>query len=113
MPGVDMNALLSILKTYALYNPEIEYSQGMNYVAGFLLEVFKSEEVAFKALQQVAARSKMDQLFNTDLPRLKLFFLQLDRLLCIVDADLSNHFSNEGITSSYFAAAWFITLFTN
>ena len=30
-----------------------------------------------------------------------------------MDPDLANHFSNEGITSSYFAAAWFITLFTN
>jgi hypothetical protein len=51
MPGLDIQALLSILKTYALYNPEIEYSQGMNYMAGFLLQVFKNEEVAFKALQ--------------------------------------------------------------
>lgn len=25
MPGIDMNVLLSILKTYAYYNPEIEY----------------------------------------------------------------------------------------
>lgn len=25
MPGVDMKVLLSILKTYAFYNPEIEY----------------------------------------------------------------------------------------
>jgi len=25
MPGIDTNGLLSILKTYAYYNPEIEY----------------------------------------------------------------------------------------
>lgn len=50
MVGLDMQALLNILKTYALYNPELEYSQGMNYVAGFLLSVFKDEELAFKAL---------------------------------------------------------------
>jgi Rab-GTPase-TBC domain len=55
----------------------------------------------------------MAELFNPDLPRLKLFFLQLDRMLCLVDADLYNHFNNEGITSSYFASAWFITLYTN
>ncbi len=55
----------------------------------------------------------MGQLFNQDLPRLKLYFLQVDRLLCIVDPDLANHFSNEAITANFFAAAWFITLFTN
>jgi hypothetical protein len=37
MPDLDMQQLTNILKTYAYYNPEIEYCQGMNYVAGFLL----------------------------------------------------------------------------
>jgi hypothetical protein len=37
MPSVKISELLSLLKTYAYYNPEIEYCQGMNYVAGFLL----------------------------------------------------------------------------
>lgn len=55
----------------------------------------------------------MAELFNPDIPRLKLFFLQLDRMLCFVDSELYNHFNSEGITSSYFASAWFITLFTN
>jgi hypothetical protein len=50
MPGVDPKVLISVLRTYALFNPEIEYCQGMNYVAGFLLMVFKDEEMAFKAL---------------------------------------------------------------
>ena len=54
MPDLDMEALTSVLKTYAYYNPEIEYCQGMNYVAGFLLSVFKSEEVAFSALKSIA-----------------------------------------------------------
>lgn len=113
MPGVDKNVLLAILKTYAFYNPEIEYCQGMNYVAGFLLQVFKDEELAFKALQSLAAKQNMASLFNSDLPRLKLYFLQLDRLLAIVDIDLYNHFSDENLSSSYYSSAWFITLFTN
>ena len=50
MPGVDAQVLTNILKTYALFNKEIEYCQGMNFIAGFLLMVFKEEETAFKAL---------------------------------------------------------------
>ena len=44
---------------------------------------------------------------------LKLLFLKLDRMLAIVDNDLNIHFSDEGITSNFYASAWFITLFTN
>jgi len=46
----DPVILTNILKTYAFFNPEIEYCQGMNFVAGYLYLVFKDEEVAFKAL---------------------------------------------------------------
>ena len=55
----------------------------------------------------------MAELFNSDIPRLKLFFLQLDRMLCMVDVELYKHFTNEDVTASYFASAWFITIFTN
>lgn len=52
-------------------------------------------------------------LFNSDLPMLKLFFYQLDRLVSIFEPDLHSHFKDEMINSSYFASAWFITIFTN
>lgn len=41
---VDPVVLTNILKTYAYFNPEIEYCQGMNFVAGFLYLVFRDEE---------------------------------------------------------------------
>ena len=50
MPGVDPQVLTDILKTYAYYNKEIEYCQGMNFIAGFLLMVLKDEQTAFKAM---------------------------------------------------------------
>ena len=37
----------------------------------------------------------------------------MDRLLNIVDADLNNHFREEDLSSTLFASAWFITIFTN
>jgi hypothetical protein len=40
MPGVQPQVLLSVLRTFALYNPTVEYCQGMNYIAGLLLMVF-------------------------------------------------------------------------
>lgn len=47
----------------------------MNYIAGFLLSFYKDEEVAFKVLESLAESFKMAELFNPDIPRLKLYFL--------------------------------------
>jgi len=108
-----MTVLLNILKTYAFYNPEIEYCQGMNFVCGFLLQVYKDEEKAFKALQGLGKKQNMSELFNKDLPMLKLYFLQMDRMLGLVDSDLFEHFDLLQISASFYSSSWFITLFTS
>lgn len=113
MQGVDSQELTAVLKTYAFFNQEIEYCQGMNFICGFLLMVFHSEELAFKALTELVERFEMAAFFNSDLPKLKLFFYQLDRLVSIIEPDLHSHFKDEMINASYFASAWFITIFTN
>lgn len=64
MPGVAPKVLLSVLRTYALYNPEIEYCQGMNYIAGLLLMVYKDPEVAFRCLITIVERFGIADLFN-------------------------------------------------
>lgn len=55
----------------------------------------------------------MAELFNPELPRLKLFFYQLDRLLSIHLPLLHTHFKDEMVNSSYYSSPWFITIFTN
>jgi len=74
MEGIDPAVLTFILKTYAFFNPEIEYCQGMNFVAGFLLLYFKDEESSFTALNEIIDRFDMAQLFNQELPKLRIFF---------------------------------------
>ena len=75
--------------------------------------VFNNTEVAFKALVVIVRRFGIADLFNKQLPKIKMFFFQMDRLLNIVDADLNNHFREENLSSTLFASAWFITIFTN
>jgi hypothetical protein len=53
MPGIDPTSLSNILKAYALFNPEIEYCQGMNFIAGFLMMIYKDEEKTFMALNSL------------------------------------------------------------
>ena len=40
MKGVTGDNLRRILTTYAVINPELDYCQGMNFIAGFLYLIF-------------------------------------------------------------------------
>ena len=113
MPGINPQTLLSILRAYALYNPEMEYCQGLNYVAGLMLMLFDDEEVAFRALITIVERYELVNLFNRELPKLKMHFYTMDRLIGVADTELHSHLKEEGISTTLFASAWFITIFTN
>ena len=83
-------------------------------MAGFLyLSMGKSESLAFAVMSEVIERYSMMNMFNTELPMLKLMFYQLDRLISIHLPDLHAHFKDERINSSYFSSPFFITIFTS
>lgn len=107
--------LNNILKAYAIVNQQaLDYCQGMNFIAGFLFLAFgQSESLAFAVLKAIITKFKMHELFNTELPMLKLNFYQLDRLIAILLPDLHMHFKDETINSSYYSSPYFITLFTS
>ena len=85
----------------------------MNFVAGFLFLVFRDEEVTFKTLMKLADQYDMLNLYKKELPKLKMFFYQLDRLIAVSLPQLHEHLKDEQINAGIFASAWFITQFTN
>lgn len=90
--GVSDVNLRKILFTYAVVNPELDYCQGMNFIAGFLYLFLKEEALAFAVMRQVINIFELSTLFNTELPMLKLNFYRLDRLISIILPDLHSHF---------------------
>lgn len=92
MKGVTGENLRQILTTYAVVNPDLDYCQGMNFIAGFLFLFLQDEALSFAVMREVIKKFKMDRLFNTELPMLKLNFYQLDRLISILLPDLHAHF---------------------
>lgn len=90
---ISQDTLKKILKSYAYINKELNYCQGMNFIAGFLyLAMDKQEALAFAVMREIIERQTMTHLFNDELPMLKLMFYQLDRLISINLPDLHNHF---------------------
>ena len=112
MQGIDDENLRKVLFSYAMVNPELDYCQGMNFIAGFLYLYFKDEALAFAIMRQVINFFELSTLFNTELPMLKLNFYRLDRLISILLPDLHGHLKEEAVNSSYFSSSYFITLFT-
>lgn len=64
----------------------------MNYIVGFLIALYKDEEAAFRLLHAIVEKYSMHELFNPEIPSLKLFFLQQDRMLLLTDSELCEHF---------------------
>ena len=110
--GIEDQNLRNILYTYAVINPELDYCQGMNFIAGFLYLFAKEEYLAFAIMRQVINIFELSTLFKTELPMLKLNFYRLDRLISILLPDLHSHLKEETVNSSYFSSPYFITLFT-
>ena len=48
-----------ILKTYAIINPNLDYCQGMNFIAGFLFLLFGNEALAFAVMREIIAKYRM------------------------------------------------------
>jgi hypothetical protein len=135
MEGMTHDNVRNILKAYALANPRVNYSQGMNFVAGFLYLALRPDEVinrkeslspeemkmasvqaeslSFCVMGRVIARYQMVNLFNDEVPMLKLMFYQMDRLISIKLPDLHDHFKDESISASLFSSSFFITVFTS
>ena len=99
--------------------PGIKYSQGMNYVGAFILNMIISikeendEEEAFYLLLGLFTSTKYGDLFKNNLELLKKFYFIFERLISIFIPELYVFFMNNRINISCFITSWYITLFTN
>ena len=110
---LNREKITNILKGIAYKRPGINYCQGMNYIAAFLLTLIGDEEDSFFIYLSLLMSTEYGQLFPNDLDKLKKIFYVFDRLLNILMPELYFYLKNNNITVSYFVSPWFITLFTN
>ena len=111
---LDMHQpLKNILKTYAFYNPDVSYCQGMNFIAGTLLLLFNDENLSFKCLIGLVKKFNMDPMFGEGLPKLRCMIYQLDQLIEIQVPQVQKFFKSEGISAGLFSSSWFLTLFSS
>jgi hypothetical protein len=109
--GVGQESLYKISKAYSLYDEEVNYCQGLSFLAAALL-LHMPEEQAFCVLVKIMFDYGLRDLFKLGFDALHLRFYQLERLLQDYCHEVATHFSAIGIESHMFASQWFLTLFT-
>ena len=97
--------LKNILKTYAFYNPEVSYCQGMNFIAGTLYLLFDDESLSFRCLIGLVKKFDMDPIFAIGLPKLRTMLYQLDQLIEIKLPQVQKFFKAEGISAGLFSSS--------
>ena len=104
----------NILKSISKINNKLNYCQGMNYIAAFLLNITNNnEEESFYLFLSMIIHTDYGKLFEKDLEKLKKYFYVFERIVCIYLPELYIHFKEMNIDVSYFLSPWLITLFTD
>eukprot|EP01016_Furgasonia_blochmanni_P046099 TRINITY_DN658_c0_g1_i5.p1 TRINITY_DN658_c0_g1~~TRINITY_DN658_c0_g1_i5.p1 ORF type:complete len:912 (-),score=280.66 TRINITY_DN658_c0_g1_i5:62-2797(-) len=110
--NINSMILQGLLRTFAHYDRDISYCQGMNYIMGYMFIMFLDEEVAFNVFC-VCMKKHIGHLFLNEFAHLKLIFYQLERLIDLFMPDLAAHIKRETLDASYFATPWILTVFTS
>ncbi|POS86232.1 hypothetical protein EPUL_003291 [Erysiphe pulchra] len=102
--------LFGVCKAYALYDEEVGYAQGMNFLAMPLLFNMPEDE-AFCLLVRMMNQYHLRDLFIQDMPGLHLRLYQFERLLEDFEPALYCHLQRRQVTPHLYATQWFLTLF--
>ena len=105
--------IANILKAISSESPNVSYCQGMNYIAAFLLNIIENEEEVFYFFYSLLESTEYGSLFYNDLEKLKKYFYVFERILNVLVPELYEYLKNNNISTSFYVAPWFITLFTD
>ncbi len=65
--------MLRVLRAYAVYDTEVGYCQGMNFLAALLLTWMPNEATAFGGLVVLMQQRMLRDLYKSDLAKLQVF----------------------------------------
>ena len=106
-------ALTNILNVIAFLKPELNYCQGMSFIAAFLIQITSNEEETFYLMFGIVENTEFTSIFISDLQRLKIFFYDFDRLIAIMVPEAYSIMTINNIKVNYFCTSWFLTMFSN
>ncbi|XP_055867813.1 growth hormone-regulated TBC protein 1-like isoform X1 [Biomphalaria glabrata] len=111
-PGSLKKPLQNVLEAISLSNPHLGYCQGMNFIAGLLLLVMKSEEKAFW-LMDTLIQTILPDFYAPDMIAVKAEQDLLGELVKWKLPDLHSHLEGLGVQWCLVGMKWFICLYAD
>ncbi|KAK9871479.1 hypothetical protein WA026_012853 [Henosepilachna vigintioctopunctata] len=110
--SIKQQQLFNVLTSYAMYNSEVGYCQGMSGLAGVLL-MYMNEEDAFWALHILLTDPKyaMHGYYKEGFPKLTRFLAHHDKILTKFLPKLKKHFDKNGLDAMLYSLKWFFICF--
>ncbi|XP_020709202.2 growth hormone-regulated TBC protein 1-A [Athalia rosae] len=106
----QQHQLYNVLLAFAHQNQTVGYCQGLNYIAGLLLLVTKSEETAFWLLK-ILIEKTLPEYYTPTMDGLLTDIEVLSELVRIKMPDVHQHVTNLGLPWAVITTKWFICLF--
>jgi len=112
--GHGQAALRRVLRAYCIYDSEVGYCQGMNFITAMFL-TFLTEEESFWLLVVVMNEEpyKLRELFGEDMAGTHEVLYIAEKLLSQFLPKLSKHMEAQGIHVSMFVTQWLMTVYTS
>ena len=111
--GNGKEMLINILSALAFIRPEIGYCQGMNFIAGALIELIEEEEKIFWIFLSFIDNIDLNLLFLANMPDYSIRVYQLNYYIKQFYPDLFIHFKKNQINPDIFFSKWILTIFAN
>ena len=111
--GNGKKMLIDILTAIAFIRPEIGYCQGMNFIAGALINFIDNEEKCFWIFLSFIDNIEMNLLYLKNMPDYSIRVYQLNSFIKEYFPDLANHFKKNQINPDVFFSKWILTIFSN
>ena len=113
MEGNGKKMLINILTALAFIRPEIGYCQGMNFIAGALINFIDNEEKCFWIFLSFIDNFEMNFLYLKNMPDYSIRVYQLNYYIKENFPELSMHFKKNQINPDIFFSKWILTIFSN
>jgi len=108
-----VQALNEMLQAYAVHDADVGYTQGLNFVAAFLLTKLPLVDAYWLMYTlMLSPRFHLRALYLHGLPGLKLCQFQFQQLFQLYHPRLADHFERHGVVADLYTTEWFMTLFT-
>lgn len=111
--GVELNKLFNILMTYAKFNKNIGYAQGMNFIVAVSLLVLNDESESFLLLDSIINKFNLDKILSINNNEIVNVLKEYDKLIIQYNPDLVRYLEENGLSVNFLTTQWVITLFSS